>query len=108
MGDLRWGVLTFLLFLLLGMGVVFWFVRTDNSRDNSQMPEIKTESEEVRILFVGDIMLSRYVGREMEKRNDYVYPFRLVAEEIKGADLAFGNLEGPISARGYSQGSIYS
>lgn len=60
------------------------------------------------LLFVGDIMLSRAVGRIMEKQDDYLFSFRHIADEIKSADIAFGNLENPISGRGKNQGSIYS
>lgn len=60
------------------------------------------------LIFVGDIMLSRAVGRQMEKYNNYTFPFQLSADFLKGADITFGNLEGPISARGENQGSIYS
>lgn len=98
-------LIAFVIFTLLGIGVVFWFVR--GGEESSAPPQIVQE-EPIRILFVGDIMLSRMVGREMEKRNDYLYPFRLAAEEIQKVDLTFGNLEGPISARGNNQGSIYS
>ena len=62
----------------------------------------------VSLLFTGDIMLSRGVANQIEKHNDYKYPFLKIAETIKSADLSFGNLEGPISARGANQGSQYS
>lgn len=65
-------------------------------------------SDEVTLIFVGDIMLSRSVGEEMEKRGDFRYPFLEVAESIRRADIAVGNLEGPISSRGRNQGSQYS
>jgi len=60
------------------------------------------------LLFVGDIMLSRAVGRQMEKNDDYAFPFKLSSDFLKSADITFGNLEGPISNRGSNQGSIYS
>lgn len=60
------------------------------------------------LLFVGDIMLSRSVGSQMQKRDDYLFPFRLCADTLKSADITFGNLEGPISSRGKNQGSKYS
>jgi poly-gamma-glutamate synthesis protein (capsule biosynthesis protein) len=61
------------------------------------------------LLFVGDIMLSRGVAWRVGKEGgDYTYPFARVADRIRSADLAFGNLEGPISARGTDQGSAYS
>lgn len=99
-------LVAFIVFTLLGVGVVWWFVR--GGEESGPPVQVVKEEEPIRILFVGDIMLSRSVGREMEKKNDYLYPFRLVAEEIQKADIAFGNLEGPISGRGRNVGSIYS
>lgn len=47
------------------------------------------------ILFVGDIMLDRDVERLMKKYN-FHYPFEKVEHFLKGVDIVFGNLEGPI------------
>lgn len=52
-------------------------------------------------------MLSRAIGEIMAKKNDWRYPFLEIADFLKGADITFGNLEGPISARGTKVGSIY-
>ena len=69
----------------------------------------RKENKAYELIFVGDIMLSRSVGKMIEKRkNDARYPFALIAEELLKADMVFGNLEGPISNRGANQGSIYS
>ncbi len=69
---------------------------------------LQNEHSKVVMLFVGDIMLSRSVGIRMETVDDYRYPFLKVADILRGADLVFGNLEGPISDQGRNQGSIYS
>lgn len=67
------------------------------------------ESQEAsRLVFVGDIMLSRSVGDLMASKNDSHYPFRLLGDYISSADLAFANLENPVSTRGIKVGSIYS
>lgn len=66
------------------------------------------QKQTATLLFVGDIMLSRNVGRVMAEQNDWSYPFLKVADTLASADLTFGNLEGPISSRGVKQGSIYS
>jgi len=66
------------------------------------------ESEEATMVFVGDIMLSRGIGKIMAEQNNWLYPFEHVREYLQKADLVFGNLEGPISGRGRNQGSIYS
>ncbi|MDP1629198.1 MAG: CapA family protein, partial [bacterium] len=47
------------------------------------------------VLLVGDIMLGRYVETLM-KKNDNFYPFRKIDNFLKGTDIVFGNLEGPI------------
>ena len=59
-------------------------------------------------MFVGDIMLSRGITKQIEKYQDNRYPFLKIASTTQSADLTFGNLEGPISSRGRNQGSIYS
>ena len=50
---------------------------------------------------VGDVMLSRNVARSI-KQNDrrYTFPFEKTATYTRQADLAFCNLECPVSARG--------
>lgn len=60
------------------------------------------------LVFVGDIMLSRQIGKIMTTEDDWRFPFQYVRDFLRNADLVFGNLEGPISGRGKNQGSIYS
>ncbi len=60
------------------------------------------------LLFAGDIMLARSVQKQIEANQDPLYPFLRIADTLRSADLTFANLEGPISARGKNQGSIYS
>jgi poly-gamma-glutamate synthesis protein (capsule biosynthesis protein) len=69
---------------------------------------IEKDEQPTKLIFVGDIMLSRYIGSLMFKNGDWRYPFLEIADYLKGADLTFGNLEGPMSARGVKVGSIYS
>jgi len=47
------------------------------------------------ILFLGDIMLDRGVGYFM-KKNSAFYPLERISQFLKGIDVVFGNLEGPI------------
>ncbi len=63
---------------------------------------------EYNLIFVGDIMLSRSVGRHMAEKNDFTYPFQLIADTLSAADLTFGNLECPVSDRGREKGHLYS
>lgn len=63
----------------------------------------------IKMIFVGDIMLGRGVENQIIKNGgDFRFPFLLMKDYLDGADLVFGNLEGPISNRGRNQGSIYS
>lgn len=63
--------------------------------------------KKIHLVFVGDIMLSRQIGKIIET-NDPTYPFSLIKSYIESADIAFANLENPVSVRGLNQGSIYS
>ena len=67
-----------------------------------------SRSQSLEFLFVGDMMLSRGVGAQMIRRDDFYYPFRRIALTLRGSDFVFGNLEGPVSSRGINQGSEYS
>jgi len=69
--------------------------------------ELKKEVQ-VKVFLVGDIMLDRGVEWYIRQNNDWRFPFLKIADELKKADLVFGNLEGPISDKGERVGSIYS
>ena len=53
-----------------------------------------------RLVFGGDVMLSRYVGILARARRDPASPFRDLAPVLSAADIAFVNLESPFSDRG--------
>ncbi|MEI7451708.1 MAG: AmmeMemoRadiSam system protein B [Candidatus Falkowbacteria bacterium] len=65
-------------------------------------------SGRANFIFVGDIMLSRYIGDIMKTRQDYNFPFVKIKSVLSSADLVFGNLESPISDQGRSAGHLYS
>jgi len=71
-----------------------------------QAPEIM--SDNIELLFVGDIMLSRKVGENIVASGDWRFPFLKIADFLGSADLTFANLENPVSNRGVKMGSIYS
>jgi poly-gamma-glutamate capsule biosynthesis protein CapA/YwtB (metallophosphatase superfamily) len=62
-----------------------------------------------RLLFAGDVMLSRGVRREMIAAHDQALPFHKLAPLMCAADIAFINLESPFSDRGpyYEHGLIF-
>jgi len=49
----------------------------------------------VSLIFGGDVMLGRTVMTKSQDSNDYLYPFRHVADTMGEADIAFVNLENP-------------
>ena len=49
------------------------------------------------VTIVGDIILGRTVNKIMTEQNDFAAPFRLVADELKQADLTIGDLECSLS-----------
>ena len=53
----------------------------------------------VEILAVGDVMLGRSVNTGMQKRRDWLWPFRETADVLRRADITFGNLETPLIAK---------
>jgi poly-gamma-glutamate capsule biosynthesis protein CapA/YwtB (metallophosphatase superfamily) len=63
---------------------------------------------EQTMLFVGDVMLSRGVGRRIVAEGDWTFPFQKIADTLRAADLTFGNLECPVSDIGKNQHHLYS
>lgn len=59
----------------------------------------KDEANRIQLTFVGDILLDGYVGNQIAKFG-VKYPFEKVAPKLKGADMAFANLETPVSTKG--------
>jgi len=59
----------------------------------STTEKVVEKEREVSIIFVGDIMLSRVVAEKIKKNNNPEYPFLKIGDELKTADIVFGNLE---------------
>jgi len=67
------------------------------------------EKQEIKLLFVGDVMITRYVEKRIKKLNkEYIYPFEKILNYLKTFDYVIANLEGPISDKGMKVGSKYS
>lgn len=71
------------------------------------VPHVSSRSN-IRLLFVGDIMLSRGVADQINRNQSNSFPFENVYDFLKKADLTFGNLESPISDQGTDLGHLYS
>jgi len=99
-------VLFFVSFLLVLFAIGFVGNVTKLSFENNFLPIKK--AEEVKIFFVGDVMLSRQIGKIIDSKDDTKFPFELIAPYLNTADLVVANLENPVSLRGKNVGSIYS
>ena len=60
----------------------------------------------ISLAAVGDIMLARQLGRRLEA-GEADYPFALVAESLRAADLAVGNLECAVGDQGVPLSKSY-
>jgi len=104
-----------LLFFSVGALIIFIFAQASGKDDDSSQEskaqieneefvkfkalqeKLPSKPEEVSLVAVGDIMLSRDVARKM-KKNGLDYPFLKTKDYLKTGDLVFGNLESPITA----------
>jgi gamma-polyglutamate biosynthesis protein CapA len=73
-------------------------------------PVIPKINKNIKLAFVGDMMLDRGVKNSVYKNfsGDYVELFSKVREELQSYDILFANLEGPISDKGEDVGGLYS
>ena len=56
----------------------------------------KAQPREISLVAVGDILLTRSVGAQIDKTGDPNMPFANFREILSSADIAFGNLECPL------------
>jgi poly-gamma-glutamate synthesis protein (capsule biosynthesis protein) len=75
---------------------------------NAVFSQTQIPKDAVKLVCVGDIMISRNVGKALAQKKNWRLPFQDGAAVLQNADILFGNLESPISLRGKNMGSIYS
>lgn len=80
------------LYRIAGIGLLVWVI----VMAPAVFAEAPGSDEVVRLAFVGDVMVGRHVG-EIIARQGMPYPFAQVAPILHSADLAFGNLESPLT-----------
>jgi len=64
--------------------------------NNKFMEKIVEEQPEITIFTTGDVMLGRTVMIKAYERENYLFPFEKVADEMRDADITFFNLENPV------------
>lgn len=81
-----------ILLLALSFGVILQAANQQAEAGASGSPQ---GVETVRLLFVGDIMPSRWVDRAMTIHG-YGFPFEKIRPLLASSDIVFGNLESPV------------
>ena len=77
---------------------LFFFPFTYYSLDIECHTKLTQSTDEVTVLFVGDIMLDE-TARASVRSFGYDYPFVKTKHLIERADVAIGNLEGPVTSK---------
>jgi len=90
--------------ILSAGSLIFWHGKFQASIVSPSKPK----EDAVTLLFMGDIMLDRGVEFYITQHNNWKWPFLHIADTLRNADLAFGNLESVISDKGQNLGSVYS
>lgn len=83
----------------VGLFFLAYFMAVNSQHEinrSLEMLGLKENENEIRLIAVGDVMLSRSVEKTMIGKKNFKYPFIKTAELTSGADIAFGNLETPI------------
>ena len=100
-----------LFFLLIVISLTVFVNPKLSDRIGADSPiKIKKQPETTKLVFVGDMMLDRGVKSSVinNLNGSYLSLFDYTKETLSGADILFGNLEGPISDKGNNVGSKYS
>ena len=88
---------------LVALWLVFGFFVAVFTGVSSRASESKSIAKRnyTMLAFAGDVMFSRNVAKSIQDNNrDFTYPVSVVAPLVRKADLAFCNLECPLSGRG--------
>lgn len=80
-------------FLVLGLFLSGYFTGDLEEIKIIASPEII--EKDITIYAAGDIMMGRYIGKRMARRG-VDSPFKFIKDELKKADIVFGNLESMI------------
>jgi poly-gamma-glutamate synthesis protein (capsule biosynthesis protein) len=90
-----------LMFYLLNEKIVLDVKRNSN--------EVLKNDEVIKLLFVGDVMMTRSVEKRVKDLNEaFVFPFKNVLGYLINFYYVISNLEGPIAVSGVKIGSKYS
>ena len=94
---------------ILTLSIIFFSLFLIVSKKDTEL-KIIYKKPNVKLAFVGDVMLDRGVKYSVNKNfgGDYGELFTKVKSQLQSYDFLFGNLEGPVSDKGVDGGNIYS
>ncbi len=99
----KWLILGFWLGLTVVIGSLLWKTEPSLNQTLSPQPTILESSPtstpqpaKITIAAVGDIGLGREINYQIIQRNNPLFPFEKVKDFLSSADIAIGNLEGPV------------
>jgi len=109
-------ILIFSIFIVILLIFVFIFKDSESqiivyNKQTSLKSDLLSanKDQEIKILFVGDIMMTRSVEKKINiLKKEFIFPFEKIITYLKSFDYVVANLEGPISEKGVKIGSIYS
>jgi poly-gamma-glutamate synthesis protein (capsule biosynthesis protein) len=79
---------------------VFWASAVKQANQQSNVVAATSSPVLTSIIFGGDVMLSRVVGQQMQKFQDYSWPLQKIAGQLAANDLTVVNLESPFAEQG--------
>jgi len=98
-----------LIFMALIIGALFIFKGNYYTFTSNILNKNNPSPVEIKLLFVGDLMMTRYVEKKIKKMGkNFNYPFEKIFDYLRTFNYIIINLEGPISNKGTKIGSIYS
>lgn len=94
------GVAQRILVLTIGIIVLAWTnpaLAPQNNVPPGNLPVVQEVPPKTTIIAVGDILLGRHIGEKIDEAKNPDLPFTKLAPLLSRADIAFGNLECPLS-----------
>lgn len=98
---------------LLAGGILAWKFPAKTQQVLQTIPVVEKvipQPKTAHVLFVGDIMVDRGVENSVKNNmgGDFSRLFEHIGDYFKKSDAVFGNLEGPVTAKGDNVGSRFS
>lgn len=84
--------------LILALVSLLAFIKSSKDLSHVLSARDSIESDSITIVLGGDVMLGRSVNSRLTRTRDYEWPFRYIGDVFRAADLAYINLESPLTS----------